>query len=334
MRLREIIANEIRRALAYRLVLATPPPSKNFPPSHIVTWIELCNQYERKDLGSKIMQAWNNMIDKYPKARVRWEVAVPIGNNSIKKNVFGGKDFKEWFPIQVGHPIDVAIPEMKVKSSGVGAPRVGETPQDFNGAAAKTAGMLVDIDQAFGSADELIDYLKNEVDDIERKISEYGPGGKKELTKTGAPSSFSKRVPKWQGQLKAYKDKLDDVGGAVDKSKKTIVEAKKAYETAPATVAFEEGMQGALDVALERILNMEDLEKQQAMLIKFQKMTKELERQKSAGFREAGIFDSLFSGFDKFISFLSRGWKSIVNWARGVIDSTDQVKQWASFAGR
>jgi hypothetical protein len=294
----------------------------------------MCNYYERKDLGDKIMQGWNNMIEKYPKARVDWRVAVPIGNRSIKKNVFGGKEFAEWLPIQIGQPVDVNIPEMKVKGSGPGFPKTGETPEDFKGAAAKTAALLVDIDEAFDSANELVDYLRNEVEDIERKISVYGPGGKKEFTKSGAPSSFSKRIPKWEGQLKAYKDKLDDVSRAVKDSEKTMDEAKKAYETAPATVTFEEGMQDALDIALERILNMEDLEKQQTMLLKFKKMATQLEKQKAASLRDAGIFDTLFRAFDKFISFLARGWKSVFNWARGVVGSTNQVKNWASMAGR
>jgi hypothetical protein len=333
--LRQIIAQEVFRVSATRWMIAGNP-APNYPPANINGWMKTCIEHGRKDLADKIQKQWEAVLQKYPKARLNWGMAVTVGGNSIKKNVFGRKDFHVWFQEQLGEPVAVApIPEVKPSVPAIAIPKPNETPEDWRSAAAKTTAMLMDLEKAFGTAEEMVDYLQKEVKDIERKIKEYGPGGRKEFTKSGAPSKFSLRVPKWEAELGVYQQKLDEVDAQITASKKQTAKAKVAYDNAPVTtVAYEEGMQDALDVALERILNMSDLEKQQQMLVKFQKMAQQLDKQKTASLKEAGIFDTLFSAFDKFVSFLVRGWKSVMNWARGVVQATNDVSYWATSVGR
>jgi hypothetical protein len=326
-------------------------PTKTYPPANIAQWMSICMANGREDLAVQIQKGWEAVYEKYPKTRINWPVATKIGSASIKKNVFGRKDFSVW----MGSQLNMGPDEMKavsrlevpatVSAPAIAIPKDNETPEDWKSAAAKTAAMLTEISGAFETAGEMLEYLRKESGDLERKVADYGPGGKKEFTKSGKASAFSRRVPKWEGQLKAYRQKIDEVEEKVAASKRKMEEASDAYENAPVTtVAYEEGMQDALDMALERILNVTDLKKQQEMLIKFRKMSENMAKMekldlvassdRTASIRMAGLFDSVMSFFDRAVAFLGKGLRSVFGWLSGVKKSVDEVDRWASTVGR
>jgi hypothetical protein len=327
--------------LARQLIAAAP--GKNYPPASIAQWMKACKDRQRDDLANKIQKGWENVFKKYPKTRINWATATIIGSRSIQKNVFGRKEFHEWMESNmdlgtedISRIQSEEIPPT-VSAPAIAIPGINETPEDWRIAASKTAAMLKEIDESFETTDELIAYLKKESTSLAKKIANYGPGGSKEFTSKGRPSSYGARIPKWTGQLKEYSQKMDEVESRISQSKKTIKDANKAYNKAPVTtVAYEEGFQNALDDALERILNVTDLNKQEEMLMKFNKMVEKLEKErgKTASTRTAGILDQIFGFFDKAFLFLTRGLKNVAMWVGDVRSSVNEVDRWASVVGR
>lgn len=311
-------------------------PAKDYPPAQIAAWIKECKNMGKDDLGQQIMDQWNRVIDKYPQTRVNWGAATKIGGASVKKNVFGGAEFSEWLAEQGGSEAAVSrakkIKEPKVSAPALAIPEDNETPEEWQQQAAKTKVMLDQGQTAFKNVEEFIGFLKTSAADLERKIADYGPGGSKEKTKSGAPHKFTERVPKWQAELKAYMDKISEVEKKTKEAKKKFESAEKAYNNAPlTTVKYEKKAQEALSDVLGFILNMDDIKKQQDMLVKFQETLKKMDSQKAASVEKSAAFwDALFKAFNNFVDWASGAWQKLVDWVTGLFKSIDKFDDLAN----
>jgi len=312
-------------------------PAENYPPANIASWIKQCKKAGRDDLADRIMQGWNNCVTKYPQARLRWDTATVLGTNSVKKNVFGGKDvnFDEWFSSQGAPQQQVQeakkIKEPKITLPPLATPEPNETPEQWQAEASKTKTMLDQGEAAFKNVDEFIAYLKNTVGDLQRKISEYGPGGIKEKTKSGAPHKFTERVPKWKAELETYSSKLEEVEKKTKQAKEKFEDARKSYDKSPAlTVKYENKAQDALEDVLSFILNIEDFNKQKDMLLKFQDTLKKMESKKVASFdKEAAFWDALFKAMTNMFDYISKAWKKLMDWVNGLFKAIDKFNDLA-----
>jgi len=303
-------------------------PAKDYPPANIASMIKECKNAGRDDLGQEIMDAWNRVLDKYPQARLNWPAAVKIGTASIKKNVFGHRDFAEWFSEQDGAPARQQIkepPAPKIKAPALAIPKDDETPEDWQAEANKTKKMLDQGDEAFENAEQFVAYLEKETGDLQRKIETYGPGGPK------SGGKLSERVPKWQAQLKVYEEKLKETKTKLEGAKSKFKKAKAAYNEAPlTTVAYEKKAQEPLEDILGFILEMKDLEKQKEMLAKFNDTLKKMDKApKAASFRhEAGFWDSIMGALESFFDWVKDAWEGLVAWAKklfGAVDKFDEI---------
>jgi hypothetical protein len=311
------------------LILASKLPSEDYPPANINKMIKECEAVGRKDLGQQLMAQWNKTVVKYPKVRLNWPAATVIGTNSIKKNVFGGQEFSEWLGSQVQLAPDQkkaarAIPAIEhVSAPAIAIPEEHETPEEWQAEAHKTKALLDEGEKAFSNVQQFVDYLKKESADLSRKLEEYGPGGSKEKTKTGQPSKFADRVPKWKAQLSAYSEKLS----AIDQVHGKFKAAKKQYEEAPVTTKkYEEKVQHANAEMLKIILNMDDLEAQKDMLEKFAKALENAKKETASVSVDADFWGFISGIFDHLMA----GWKSLVTWFHGLFKAVDEFEQLAN----
>jgi len=311
------------------LVMAGSLPSEDYPPANIAKMIKECEEVGRKDLGQQIMAQWNKVLTKYPTTRLNWPAATAIGTNSIKKNVFGGLVFSEWLGTQVQLAPEqkkkaAAIPAVEhVKAPPIAIPDEHETPEEWQAEAHKTKALLDEGEKAFSNVQQFIDYLKKESADLSRKLEEYGPGGAKEKTKTGQPSKFADRIPKWKAQLSAYSEKL----AAIDKVHGKFKAAKTAYEEAPVTTKkYEQKVQHANAEMLKIILDMTDLHAQKDMLEKFAKALENAKKETASVEVNADFWGMISGVFDHLMS----GWKSLVTWFHGLFKAVDEFEALAN----
>ena len=308
-------------------------PTADKPPSNLASMVKQCEAKGRKDLGEKILAQWSKVLDKYPHARLNWAAASTIGGASIKKNVFGGVEFVDWLsaklklePEEAASLPSIPVVELAPNTPALAIPKVGETPEDWKDAAAETAAMLKNAEKAFKHVDEFLEYLNKEIGDLERKVSEYGPGGKKHLLKSGEPHSMAQRVPKWEAQLKAYSAKLKETTTIVSGAEKKFTEAAESYSVAPVTtVEFESKAQESLTDVLSFILDIKDIKKQKQLLGKFKESLERMENDKVAANVSASVV--MAEGVGTFIESLwdkVRGfWDSVIKWCFGLSDAVD-----------
>ncbi len=315
-----------------KYVIASAPPSEDYPPSNVATMIKQCEVLGRKDLAEQIKMQWRNVINKYPQTRLNWAAATTIGFNSIKKNIFKGKDFVIWLKEQEELTSKqeekaqnvssiVSLPE---NTPSIAIPKKNETPEQWSEAAAKTKAIYIEAKKAFGDVKEYIAYLEKEADALKKKIVNYGEGGEKEKTKSGEPSKYAARVPKWEELLKVAVDMIADTKKDLKDTEKEFKTAIKEYEHAPiTTVAYEEKAQDSLDNVLEHILNMSDLKKQRELLQKLDSIMKNK--------AVACVYEATAAG-DNILALLQRvrnGFKTLMTWLKGLRSS---VKSFAKLA--
>lgn len=327
------------------VITAAGLPARDYPPANIASWIKQCKTIGRDDLGQKIMDGWNHCIEKHGTQILRkdpWACATVLGSNSVKKNVFGHKEFAAWLQEQqsvAATPLDKnqmqqakeASKPPAVQSTGPGVPKKDETMEDWAKAALDTKRVLAEASMGMADVESFMkNVLAPQVADLERKIADYGPGGSKSQTKTGAPSKLAERIPKWQAELKVYKEKMDEMSKSVTDVKAKFETAKSQYkEDAPMAVGMEQAMQASIEKMMEVILNMKDLEKQRDMLMKFSNM---IDKQKVAASVEvnAGIIETVMG----FLKKISDGVKTLVKWAASLVKAVDNFEYTATKLGR
>lgn len=325
--------------LAALEVLAGALPDKDYPPANVAKMIKECENAGRSDLGEQIMMQWNKVIEKYPQTRVNWGAATKIGTSSIKKNIFGGVDFHVWLSTAESLSPEMKKEIQKIPTIGkppqgtpaIAIPTDSEQPEDWATEAEKTKGMLANIQESIGSGKDFIKYLSSEIADLKKKIVVYGPGGEKELTKAGKPGKLSLRVPKWEVQLDAFEAQLQSTSNALAEAAADMKASEAAYNEAPVTtVAYEKKAQSSLDSVLEFILNMEDLEKQQKMLEKFNETLKNLEKKTVAHLITADVWDSARALFDKIMTTIKSKTDAMAGWVKGLNSSINEFSELAN----
>lgn len=312
-----------KNAVKMKYVIAAGPlPSEDYPPKHIAEWMKICEGLGRKDLADQIKMQWHKVLNKYPQARFKWETAVPAATNSLKKNIFGGKEFVEWLAgeqdlssaekKEATH-VSSLLPPKPAGLPAIAVPKKDETTEDWASEAAKTKEVLLQNKKAFTDINDYISYLEKEANDLKRKISDYGPGGSKSKTKKGEPSSYSARVPKWEATLSAFVDQLEETKKNFKEVAAEFKAAANAYNHSPVvTVGFEKKSQDSLANILTYVLNMSDLDKQRELLAK---LNETLEKQGTTASVEEVVAGDILQGlFTKLKNVL----KTIKEWVLGI----------------
>jgi len=315
-------------------VLVANLPREDYPPANIAAMIKQCEAANRKDLADQIRMQWVKVINKYPETRMNWAVAVKIGGNSIKKNIFQGKEFVAWFAEQ-----QTLTPEEKKAAQevvsimptpkgipAIAIPKNDETPEDWKIAAGETRALLVEAKRGFKDAKAFIAYLEQEITGLQKKIADYGPEGSKGKTKEGKPSKYASRVPTWQGKLDAYLGELQAIKNEVKSAESNFKEAENKYNHAPiTTVAYEKKTQINVTNILEYITNMDDLEKQKEAAQKFNELLGKLKEGQSTA--QVEVTADLFG---TILNKLQKGWAKIVAWVKGLKNSINSFNKLAS----
>jgi len=317
--------------LAALKVVVANLPKADYPPANIKTMIDTCKAKGRDDLADQIIAQWSKVLEKYPDTRVNWGAAATIGNHSIKKHVFGGKAFVDWLTASLSTELTpkeetklegVDKPVLPEDTPAIAIPTKTETPEDWSNEAAKTTSMRKEAKASFRTAEEFIDYMNTQVEQLSRKLAEYGPGGSKATTKGGKPTAMSERVPKWEAQLKAYKEELVLVKDKLEEGSANLVKAETRYEnTRITTVKYEEKTQEALSEVLEFILELKDLKKKKELLVKFKQSMKEMEAQDKAVAALGEDILSIWSGIKIFF-------KRITNISNKAVKATEKLNTW------
>ena len=314
-------------AVKAKYIIATTIPSEDNPPANIATMIKQCETLKRDDLANQIKMQWRKVLNKYPQARLNWPAAVAIGGNSIKKNIFGGKEFVIWLKEQEDLTTEQkaaakAVPSILPAPEGTPAiaiPKKGETAEEWTIEAAKTKEALVAAKKAFSDVKEYIGFLEKEASDLKKKIATYGPGGDKEKTKGGGASKYAERVPKWVAMLEATVSQIEDTKKQFKETEGEFKTAVGSYNSAPVTtVAFEQKAKENLDNILTYVLNMKDLDKQRELLAKLndaigkQSATAEASEIVAAGDRISLLFEKFKIGIKSLHAWFL-GLKKAVN---------------------
>jgi predicted nucleic acid-binding Zn-ribbon protein len=321
------------RAVKAKYLIVAGTLNEDEPISQYVLMMKNCVAVGREDLSDQIKMYWRKFINKYPKYRVNPAAAAAHGMNSIKVHLFGGKEFIVWLkeqeqvaPAQVKElkAIPVLIPPKEAPAIAV--PKKGETQEEWSAEAAKTKEALVAAKAAFGDVREYIAFLEKEAGDIQKKIKTYGDGGEKSKTKTGAPSEYSKRVPKWASQLEATLAQIEEAKKSLHTTETSFKAAVGDYNNAPiTTVAYEKKAQAGLENILTYVLNMKDLDKQRELLVKLNTALGDDDKA-TASAEEIIAGDRLASLFAKF----TEGLKVIKAWLNGLNKSVDAFGKLAS----
>jgi hypothetical protein len=331
-------------------------PGKDYPPANLAKCIRICEEVNRKDLAEQIMQGWNKAFDKHAAAILKsrsengaWAAATVIGQNSVKKNVFGGKEFGLWLEAQKSgtapapspktlseaKKIDVTEPPKGVPA--IALPKPNETTEDWSAQAEKTKQYLNQIKEGLADNAKFVEVMEREMEEIKRKIADYGPGGAKAVTKGGKPHKFTERVKKWEVELTVYETKIAETKAGLEAVAKKFNVAEANYKTNPAcTVEYEKQAQESLEGVLEVLLNMKDKKKQKEMLGKFNDMFKDMQSgDKAASMdREAGFWDTMTDAVDSVVSFLTSAWKALTAWIKSLFVSVDKFDHIATDVGR
>lgn len=314
-------------------------PTKEKPPAKIASWIKICHEAGRKDLGDKIQKRWDEIYDDPSRAKVRTDfgVATALGCNSIKKNVFGGKEFLDWLkendalsPEKTAEVKEASKPvEFAKGTPAIAIPKKDETAEDWLREAMKTKMNLIEAKAAFGEVRHFVAHLENEIGDLQRKIQDYSTGGSKSTNKDGSQAKLAARIPKWEIFLKTHKEVLADTKGQITEVETKFKDTIKQYEGSPVqTSAFEKAVQTNVDNILEYVLNMSDFKKQQALLEKLNavisKQTGDKKGEKEDV--EAGVGDRVLAIFDT----IKAAYKSMKNWVKGVSKSVAKLEELTS----
>jgi len=313
------------KQISARLALAAVP-SEDYPPSNIASMIKQCEAKHRSDLGDKIKEQWIKVLNKYPGTRVNWGAASSISASSIKKNVFGGKDFVDWLsenaaltPAETQQAAKTPAVAVPANTPRIAIPEEGETPEQWKAEAKVTEGLLAQARAGFGSAKEFAEYIQKEIFNLHRMIADYGPGGAKSTTSKGKPSAMSLRVPKWLAQITAHETVLATIKQEIDDSEKQLLAAAESYGSVPiTTVAYEKKAQESLEDVLGFILDIKDLKKQRELLLKFQDTLRAADKKTAANTAVAGPMDLLSEAWDAVVSFVT----SIIKWGKSFSRAT------------
>lgn len=304
-------------------------PSEDKPIPAFLAMIENCEVVGRKDLADQIHAYWKKFLAKYPEHRINMGMTAHA-LNSIKKHLFGGKEFDVWLKEQ-GDLSAAQKKEIKdVPTSipkdipAIAIPKKSETQEEWAVEAAKTKEALISAKKAFSDASAYMTYLQNEANELKKKIATYSPGGEKSTTKTGT-HKLASRIPKWEAFLEVTLTQIEDTKKNYKEIEAEFKSAVTSYSTAPiTTVAFEKKSQAGVENILEYILDMKDLDKQRELLAK---LNDTLEKQKiTADVVEAGVGDRVMGLLKKF----KDGLLSVKAWLLGLKKSVASFKKLAA----
>lgn len=323
----------------FKMLIASVP-SEEDPPSNIAAMIEQCIALNRKDLAEPIATQWKKVLKKYPTSRLNLAAATKTGNMTIKKNIFGGKEFVVWLSEQEDLSPEIkkeakkisAIAPMPKNIPSIAIPKEGETAEDWQNAADETKLRISEARKAFKDVNHFILYLEKQFVDIQRKIRNYSLDDTKIKNKKGAYNSYIKRIPKWENELAAYIEQINGIKNTIKNAESEFITAEKSYNNAPiTTIEFETKTQDSLDGVLEVILDMDDLEQQYKLLVKFNEALKK-QKQKATGSFEvyADFWGKLVDIFNSSISSLKIGWAKILKWVTGLNKSIVGFNKFAS----
>ena len=316
-----------------KYIITASLPREDYPPANIAKMIKTCQDAGRDDLAHQIQMQWAKVLHKYPASRKNWGAAVKIGGASIKKNVFGGKEFHAWLKDQENLSPEQKkeaqeIPSVVTPMKGVPAiaiPKDNETPEQWKEQAAKTKEQLAEAKKGFSDIKEYIKFLETEVHGFQKKIETYGPGGPKNKTTQGKPSKLSLRVPKWQELMKATAEQLAETKQSLVQAEGQFNTAVNDYNNAPVTtVDYEKNVQSNVENILEYVLNLKDLDKQRELL---EKLNDTLDKQKVSA-----SADEVTAASDKLASFFSSiktGFNFLKKWVFGLHKSVNKFGQLA-----
>ena len=324
-------ARNIVEVLSEILVTASRPPGPDYPPQQFASWMDQCKAIGRDDLAQEIQAAWEGFLTRHSPRSHNWPYAVKVGQNSIKKNVFDRQEFSTWFaqqadlnPSQKKAATSIKPTPMPKNIPAIAIPKDDEQEGDWEKAAEKTKAGLEELKGSFADVSEYIGYLEEGIDDAEKKIETYGPGGDKEKTKSGKPSKFAGRVPKWQSQLKAYKEVLAKAKETINTAQTKVAKAEEKYNEAPVTtVAYEEKIQASNAKTLEMILDIKDLEQQERLLEKFHERIARQADQKAASSIQADVLDDIWGK-------IKEGFSKLSGWLSNITKSTNEFEELAN----
>jgi predicted nucleic acid-binding Zn-ribbon protein len=318
----------------------------------------MCKEVGRNDLAEQIMEGWNKAFEKYAVEILKyrdqegraWAAASKIGSASVKKNVFGYKEFADWLKAETEAKSEEKLPPSVVSEAkkidvleapkgvpAIAIPKDNETIEDWAEQAEKTKNYLEEIKKSLDDNDKFIGLLEKEIVEIRRKITDYGPNGSKSVTKDGKPHKFSLRVKKWEAELGVYETKLSETKASLATIKTKVTAAETNYRSSPAcTVEYEKEAHDALEGVLEVLLNMKDLNKQKEMLGKFNDMLKKMQNENKVASmeRSAGFWDKITEACDSVVSFFSSAWKSLTGWVKSLFNAVDKFDHIATDVGR
>ena len=329
-----------KRILDTLKILVADTLSEETPPKNIAAMIEQCIALNREDLAESISLHWKKILQKYPTSRLNLAAVMKTGGASIRKNIFGGKEFAAWLSEQEdlspeakkeAKSILTIVPTPKDVPS-IAVPKKDETAEDWQNAADETKLRISEARKAFKDVNQFILYLERQVVDIQRKIQEYGPDGTKSKNKDADFTKYAQRIPKWEKELAAYIEQLNGIKSTVKKAESDFMSAEKSYNTSPiTTLEFEIKTQASLDSVLEAILDMDDMEQQYKILVKFNKMLKK-QAQKATGSFEisADFVGRLVDIFSSSISSLKNGWVKILKWVASLNKAIGGFTKFAS----
>lgn len=331
--------------------LAGSPPAKDYPPQQIATYIKMCKEVGRDDLGQKIMDGFNNSLEKYSSkifsyrnSTDMWKACVPIVTNSITKNVFKYKTFQEWLKSETENAPSAVLQKAKSLGDGldgipaIAIPKKEETIDDWAAQAEKTKERIANIKMNMNNNSAFIATFQEEISDLKRKIEEYGPGGSKGKTKSGKPSALASRIPGWKRDLELIETAVNEAKSELEKAKKKFDKAEDTYRSSNViTVEFEKRSQSMLDVLSKSILNEPDFEKQKDMLKKFNELVKKLDEEggKAASMeRSAAFWDTISKALTSVVDYFASAWKALKKWTGSILSKIDDFEKFATEQGR
>lgn len=324
----------------FRFLVASMP-SEDHLPSNAQQMIEQCEALGREDLADQIKLQWRKVLKKYPATRVNWGSVIKIGCLSVKKNVFGGKEYASWISEQhelsseqkkEASKIDTVIKPPK-EIPTIAVPKDNETIEDWHIFYDETKLRISEIRKALSDINGFISFLEKQISGLKRKLSEYGPEGSKKVLNKGKPDKrYITRIPKWEVQLDAYTEQLNVIKTNFKEADMGFKDAEKKYNSIPiTTVSFEKLAQQKLDKVLMFVLDTEDLEQQEKFLSKFNFSLQKLAKKATGSYEVTSDFwDGFFKAVTDLIANLKAGWSRVLKWVKGLNKSVQDFDALAS----
>lgn len=323
-------------------IIESSIPQKNYPPANIGSYIKQCKAKGREDLAQLIMNQWNSLLDKLGSnpMRASWPAMTKYGSNSVKKHVFGGKDFIDWLNSQLEEELTKEeekqikkIKEPKIKAPKIAIPKDNETIDDWKKQEQKTQVEIKKTLSSFDEANIMIDLYKQQIIDAEKKIEMYDVGGPKHFKKDGVtPVKFFERIPKWKQQIEECKIQISQLESSVKGGKESFEDSTKGYNNAQViTVDFEKAAQESLDEMQQYLIKLVK-DKNWKLIENISKdLAKDTDLKKVASFDiEAGILDKITDGFKSIGKFVM----NIISWIKGFRKSVSTFHEIAYNVGR